>query len=133
MGINNIEKVEGLDGRLYELVAPLVMNPEVLRQNRNYPFKTSKRYLWFIAMEEGNVIGFLPVEIRDKQAIINNYYTKEENQNILADLLRRGISELEKDYFLVSVTQNQHIETFLKQGFVIEREWKNYVRMRKTE
>lgn len=131
--MNNIEKIEGLDKHLYELVAPLVMNPEVLKQNRNYPFKTSKKYLWFVALENEAVIGFLPVEIRDKQAIINNYYTQDENQNTLADLLRRSISELGKDYLLVSVTQNQHIETFLKQGFIIEREWKNYVRMRKAK
>lgn len=36
----NILKLQGLDGRLFDLVAPLVMNPAVLRQNNNYPFKT---------------------------------------------------------------------------------------------
>ena len=34
----NILKLQGLDGRLFDLVAPLVMNPAVLRQNNNYPF-----------------------------------------------------------------------------------------------
>ena len=31
----NILKLQGLDGRLFDLVAPLVMNPAVLRQNNN--------------------------------------------------------------------------------------------------
>lgn len=31
----NILKLGGLDCRLFELVAPLVMNPAVLRQNNN--------------------------------------------------------------------------------------------------
>lgn len=35
----NILKLQGLDGRLFDLVAPLVMNPAVLRQNNNYPSK----------------------------------------------------------------------------------------------
>lgn len=129
----NIEKLEGLDKHLYELVAPLVMNPEVLKQNKNYPFKTSKKHLWFVALEDNITIGFLPIEIRDRQAIINNYYTKDESQEILSSLIKKAVEALEEDYFIVSVTQSQHIETFLKQGFTIEREWKNYVRMRKAE
>ena len=48
----NILKLQGLDGRLFDLVAPLVMNPAVLRQNNNYPFKTTRNHVWYIAMDE---------------------------------------------------------------------------------
>ena len=41
----NILKLQGLDGRLFDLVAPLVMNPAVLRQNNNYPFKTTRNHV----------------------------------------------------------------------------------------
>ena len=41
-------RLNGVDARLYPLVGPLVMNPAILRQNNNYPFKTSNRYLWYI-------------------------------------------------------------------------------------
>ncbi len=44
-------QLQGNDKRLYELVAPLVMNPEVLRQNHNYPFRTTENFAWFIGME----------------------------------------------------------------------------------
>lgn len=128
-----IEQINGLDQHLYELVASLVMNPEVLRQNRNYPFKTSKNHEWFIATDRGKVIGFLPLEVRDKQAIINNYYTKEENQSILSKLIKKAIEFSESKFILVSVTQSQHITTFVKNGFIVDREWKNYVKMRKAE
>jgi hypothetical protein len=40
-----IMTLQGTDKLLYELVAPLVMNPAILRQNNNYPFKTS-RFVW---------------------------------------------------------------------------------------
>ena len=37
-----IVQLHGTDKKLYELVAPLVMSPEVLKQNYNYPFRTSE-------------------------------------------------------------------------------------------
>ncbi len=37
-----IFKFHGTDKKLYELVAPLVMSPIVLRQNNNYPFKKNE-------------------------------------------------------------------------------------------
>ena len=47
-----IEKIAGSEERLCHLVAPLVTNPGVIRQNNNYPFKTSARYIWFVAIED---------------------------------------------------------------------------------
>ena len=46
-----IIQLKGTDRRLYELVAPLVMNPDVLKQNYNYPFRTSEDFVWFVAVE----------------------------------------------------------------------------------
>ena len=50
-----IVQLHGTDKKLYELVAPLVMSPEVLKQNYNYPFpghrkSTSGLLLWIINM-----------------------------------------------------------------------------------
>lgn len=61
-----IEKFGGTEARLYQLVAPLVMNPAILRQNNNYPFKTSAHYVWFVALEGERILGFVPIEIREK-------------------------------------------------------------------
>ena len=76
-------QLQGNDKRLYELVAPLVMNPEVLRQNHNYPFRTTENFAWFIGMEKKNVIGFIPVEHKKKEYIINNYYVKDNKEETL--------------------------------------------------
>lgn len=32
-------QVQGTEKRLYQLIAPLVMNPDVLSANNNYPLK----------------------------------------------------------------------------------------------
>ena len=53
-----IIQLQGTDKRLYELVAPLVMNPEILKQNYNYPFRTSEDFVWFVAVDKKKVIGF---------------------------------------------------------------------------
>ena len=45
-----IEKLGGTTERLYRLVAPLVMKPCILRENNNYPFKTSMHHIWFYSM-----------------------------------------------------------------------------------
>lgn len=48
-----ILRINGTDRRLYDVLAPLVMNPAVLRQNNNYPFKTTPRHVWFVALKDG--------------------------------------------------------------------------------
>lgn len=45
-----IVQLHGTDKKLYELVAPLVMSSKVLKQNYNYPFRTSEEYEWFVAL-----------------------------------------------------------------------------------
>ena len=49
----------------------MVMDPEVIRANNNYPFKTGEEYVWFIAIEDKEVVGFVPVEQKSrKKAVI---------------------------------------------------------------
>ena len=41
-------QLKGKDKHLYQLLAPLVMDPDVIRANNNYPFKTSEDFVWYI-------------------------------------------------------------------------------------
>ena len=86
-----IIRLKGKDKHLYRLLAPMVMDPEVIRANNNYPFKTGEEYVWFIAIEDKEVVGFVPVEQKSrKKAVINNYYVKAEDagrEEILSHLL----------------------------------------------
>lgn len=47
-----IEILGGTSPRLYKFVAPLVMNAAVLRQNNNYPYKTSSRHEWLVGLDD---------------------------------------------------------------------------------
>ena len=126
-------QVHGTDKKLYQMVAPLVMNPEVLRANNNYPFKTTDQYLWFIAVQGKTVVGFIPVEKRSHILIINNYYVAKGNTEVLQQLLTSTIEALGKECVLSAVVLEKDQPVFRKCGFVIEKEWKLYVKMRREK
>lgn len=129
--MTQIIQLQGTDKRLYELVAPLVMNPEVLKQNFNYPFRTSENFVWFIALDKRKVIGFIPLEHKSKEFIINNYYIEGDNANTLKLLLEKVISETDVDVDLTSVTFMEHCSLFKEFGFSEEKVWTRYVKMKK--
>lgn len=126
-----IIQLQGTDKRLYELVAPLVMNPEILKQNYNYPFRTSEDFVWFVAVDKKKVIGFIPVEEKKKEYVINNYYIESNNEDTLKLLLEKVISETNTSKELTSVTFMEHSSLFKYLGFSEEKIWTRYVKMKK--
>lgn len=124
-----IEKLNGMENRLYQIVAPLVMNPAVLRQNNNYPFKTSARHIWFVAFEGRHAVGFIPVEMKSKSAVINNYYASGDSPDVLAFMLQEVVRVIAEEYKLQSVTHIRHLSVFQENGFSVLRTWKLYVKM----
>lgn len=126
-----IIQLQGTDKRLYELVAPLVMNPDILKQNYNYPFRTSEDFVWFVAVDKKKVIGFIPVEEKKKEYVINNYYVEGNNEDTLKLLLEKVISETDSSKELTSVTFMEHCSLFKELGFSEEKVWTRYVKMKK--
>lgn len=124
-------QLQGTDKRLYELVAPLVMNPEILKQNYNYPFRTSERYTWYIALDKKRVVGFIPVEHKRRENIINNYYMEKNDADILKQLLEKVISGTDENEELTAVAIIEHSPIFKEYGFSEEKVWTRYVKMKK--
>jgi len=107
------------------------MDPEVLRRNYNYPFKTAENYEWLVATNlKKKVIGFMPVEKRKTNFVINNYYIPEKKEEVLDTLLSQAVT-LFSSVPLVAVLFTEHEELFRKYGFIVEKRWKLYVKMRK--
>jgi hypothetical protein len=125
----DVIRLEGEDKRLYYLVAYLVMDEDVLAYNLNYPFKTSSKYLWFVAVEEGNTLGFVPVKLSDREAKINNYYVAGDDGKFFSALLKEIARTLSPDYAVESVTQTRHIPFFEAGGFSVAFLWKRYAKM----
>ncbi len=129
----NILKLQGLDSHLFDLVAPLVMNPAVLRQNNNYPFKTTRNHVWYIAVDEERVLGFMPVKMTLTNNCIDNYYVSGDDSSVIEGLLDRIIHDFASDGSLVAVVQERHVEDFSSKSFIPYVEWKRYVKMRYHE
>lgn len=127
-----VVKMAGTSPELYSCIAPLVMNPEIIKYNHNYPFKTSESFVWFVASSEEQVVGFFPVEVRKKSAVINNYYVSNNDEDVFLSLLEAVINEfMGAEKVLEAVVQKPHESFFLAQGFEIERTWSLYLKMKK--
>ena len=130
-----IIRLKGKDKQLYRLLAPMVMDPEVIRANNNFPFKTGEENVRFIALRDREVVGFIPVEQKSrKKAVINNYYIKAEGagrEEILSQLLPAIIKEFgPENWLLNSVTLMQDKEIFEKFEFIsMDKKWTRYVKM----
>ncbi len=125
-------QLHGTDKKLYEKVAPLVMNPAVIQYNQNYPFKTNEKYIWFIAFQNNETVGFMPVELRKNQWIINNYYVTPSIESTVFPALLQAIDQSNKSQ-LTAIVQVKHQTYFVEQGFSIIKEWRKYLKMEKKE
>ena len=130
--MNNL-KLGGLDCRLFELVAPLVMNPAVLRQNNNYPFKTTRKYVWYVAEDGGRVLGFMPVKMAETNYRVDNYYISGDDSSVMERLLDGVIRDFSFGLPLVAIVHERHVEGFSRKNFISCVEWKRYVKMRYHE
>ena len=128
--VMDIIKLQGTDKKLYELIAPLVLNPAVLRQNNNYPFKTGPKYTWYIAIEEEQILGFIPIKQTSVSSLmINNYYIKGDNLTILDKLLSEILANINSDIELWATVHKRHVQSYKLKDFRTHIEWKNYERM----
>lgn len=126
-----IIKFQGTDKRLYEMVAPLVMSPIVLRQNNNYPFKTDEKYIWYVAVNDDRVVGFMPVKKNETDNyVIDNYYIRGEDMDVLDSMLCRVIADREPWRELLATVHTRHVELFRRRKFRTHIEWQNYEKMK---
>ncbi len=129
IAIMEIIRLDGIDKKLYELVAPLAMNPAVLRQNNNYPFKTSFKYVWYIALEGTEVIGFMPLKPSSGGKCIDNYYIQDDSGNTIDKLLEHVIDDHGDSGLLSALVHRRHVQDFHRNGFRTFIEWTKYEKM----
>jgi hypothetical protein len=125
-----IIKLKGEDEQLYQLVAHLVMNEKVLNYNLNYPFRTSPDHRWFLAADDGNILGFVPVKTEAGKAKINNYYVVNDNSEVFAALLKEIAGAFPADCGVEAIVQVRHVPEFEQNGFAVLFLWKRYAKMK---
>lgn len=127
----HIEKVWGTDHRLYELIGPFVMNPEVIRLNGGYPFKNTEDHLWYISIRGKNMVtGFLSVEQGSSTKICNDFTWQD--YDLLERLIREALSDIDKGTKVSFVADAGDIPVLEKLGFTVELEGVKYFKMIKV-
>lgn len=124
-----ILQLKGTEAKLYKLVAPLVMDPKVLRMNYNFPFRTSEKFVWFVALNGNKVLGFVPVEQKRIECVINNYYTENKDKEVLRLLLENVLDAMKQQLLISAISFLEDAEMFAQLGFKEEKRWTRYVKM----
>ena len=72
---------EGKSPELYLAVGRFVLSPACLRENNNYPYKSSRMFTWHVLYHEDWVVAFMPVERKlDGGYKIDNYYATPDRE-----------------------------------------------------
>lgn len=128
--MDQIIELEGLDEELFRRVGPLVMNPVVLKQNHNFPFRTTENFRWYLALAAEHVIGFVPVERRKRVWTVNNYYIAGRDFSVLSELLLRVTDAAASEGMpLEAVAFLEDVDVYRELGFEEEKRWTRYVKM----
>ena len=125
----DIIRLGGTERRLYELVAPLVMDAAVIRQNNGYPFKTSGGYEWYVACQNGVVKGFMPLKGGHGRMLIDNYYAEDDDPSVLSALIAAAVEGRGGTVRLDATVLKRHAGVFRECGFVTVAMLKNYEKM----
>lgn len=87
--------------------------------------------MWFVALnEKKEVLAFMPLEVNGRsEARINNYYLAKPLKTVFRALMDKVVSYCNRKYNLSAVVLMQHRELFEEVGFLVEKEWRLYVKM----
>lgn len=126
---NSIQIISGDDRSLYSLLGPLVMDAKVLKYNNNYPFKTSPHHVWYIFRTmTRKVEGFVPLRMDANRWLVDNYYVKDDNEEVFLSLL----NALPEDHDIEAMVQSRHRDIFLRAHFQVVSQRVNYLKMVRT-
>ena len=126
--------LEGNSPELYRAVGHLVLSPACLRENNNYPYKSSWKHSWHVLCQEERVVAFMPVERKTGGGYkIDNYYAssaKERNSQLLK-LLKSVIAAVNNGVSspLRATVQQRDVGIFKYVNFILIRETKRYAMM----
>lgn len=124
---------EGKSPELYLAVGRFVLSPACLRENNNYPYKSSRMFTWHVLYHEDQVVAFMPVERKlDGGYKIDNYYATPDRErgNQLLKLLKSVIKGAgDETSPLRATVQKRDAGIFKYMNFITIRETKLYVMM----
>lgn len=93
------------------------MNLEELKSNNNYPFKNFPGTVWYVAMGDGDVSGFMPLKKNNTGFYIDNYYISDDDPDIIDGLLDSITEDIPVDVILTVLVHKRHVNDFRSNHF----------------
>jgi hypothetical protein len=120
-----VEKLRGTDKRMYSLIAPFAMDGKTIRKNDGYPFTTSDKHLWYVAVNGKKVVGFLSIK---ENSIVNDF--SNGDLSVLKCLLSEVLTDLrEKLSVLYFTAIESELKLLQELGFTVQSKSVNYIKM----
>jgi predicted GNAT family acetyltransferase len=114
--------------KVVELIGPFAMNKKVISE-LTYPITTNDRCIWYVAAVKGNVIGFCCL---DNKKCTHAYVSPNHRGNgVYSQLFHLRQTDF-KNQTITAVCTNKSVNTFLRNGFKITKQTKNYTFVTKT-
>lgn len=104
-----IRRIRDDEPELYRLIAPSVMNPKVLKSNNNYPFKNFSGTVWYVAMGDGDISGFMPLKKNNADFYIDNYYISDDAPDIIDGPLDSITEDIPVNSILTALVYNSDV------------------------
>lgn len=102
------------------------MNLEELKSNNNYPFKNFPGTVWYVAMGDGDVSGFMPLKKNNTGFYIDNYYINDDDPDIIDGLPDSITEDIPVNSILTALVRKHHMNDVRRNHFNTMRELSNY-------
>lgn len=111
------EILKGTSEKLYHLIAPLVLNAAIIRQNDGNPFKTSEKHVYVVAISGNKCVGFLPLCHKTDYFETNNYYALQRDPKIMEAMIKSALKYVGKGATLKIIAQKYDYKIIESLGF----------------
>jgi N-acetylglutamate synthase-like GNAT family acetyltransferase len=126
-----IDKISGLDERLYQLIGEYAMNTSFIKRNGN-PITTSNKHSWYVGFDtKGKMVCFCSLKRSANNMQIGNLFILLGKKRTFDSLLKSIIKDTaENELTLHAYANNETKEWFSKLGFKMGKKGVNWHSMK---
>jgi N-acetylglutamate synthase-like GNAT family acetyltransferase len=131
-----IIQLAGDSKKLFMLIGPFAMDPKVIRELDGYPILSDEKFVWFIAMDEKQVVSFAALKQHKDHCLFTNDYTDPayRQKGLHKALLQKRLDwckDNEIKLIKADCTETCLI-SFKKAGFKVVKKFNNWTKVEKT-
>jgi len=134
MGDIRVEMLTNQEPRFYSILGPYLSRREIVAE-LGFPVYDDPGKIWFVAMDNNQVAGFVGLRLRREKAIFCSDYVRPEyrGQHIYDRLMTERIAFVTgKALMAAAVVTKVGRHAYERHGFTVTRERRNYTDMSRS-